>query len=364
MLTTCWFGLSRQVTALTLLVIRTGCDRLEFFLDEKGHPYVPIRPRLQMGEDFEVLPEEAWNLILSWYGQATGCPTIRRYAHDTAPEGAAQENVQYELRPLIFTIRKIRNDRPGMTTQTLKESNFRAVKALASRSELFQKFLKRIKILASVDMRTKVQVWRVIEVLPATDAGRSGMLTPASSRSASPTPASSANVPTLQIDVQSFTAMVEGVQREMLDMKDETMNEKYNGHLRLSTIGFAEDQTLILEEQIGGPGGGEWISDSVRKAGVQNGVAVDLPGSLNATLHRKLNANTSTASGRTSPAPSGTFTRGRIRKDGRTRGTVGLTNLGNTCYMNSALQCVRSVEELADYFLGRSPSCSATFKTI
>ncbi|KAK8161608.1 hypothetical protein IWX90DRAFT_488144 [Phyllosticta citrichinensis] len=290
----------------------------------QGQMFVPIKPNLQYGDDFEVFPEEAWNLMVSWYGIKPGSPPIIRYVHDTAPPGSNTSNLQYEIYPPFFTIRKLLSSSEPMTPQRLREKSQNAARLQSSRSEKFQDFLKRAKEAAGIPMSSKVQIWRVLELVqPASapkETGNSGVLTPATSRSVSP--ARNTSTPFL-IDAQAFSSLAEGAQREMIDHKDETNNPKYN------------------EEWVGGPAGGEFLSDNVRKQAQKHGVS--LSAGKNAL-------DSKTDSGRSSPAPGGPMTRGRT-KNGKTRGTVGLSNLGNTCYMNSALQCIRSVEELTAYFL-------------
>ncbi|OAX77831.1 hypothetical protein ACJ72_07866 [Emergomyces africanus] len=313
------------------------------YKDEAGEPFVPLRPGLQMGEDFEVLPEDAWDLIMKWYGLSKDSPAIVRYAHNTTI--GSVEHVQYELNPPIFTILKLPNPSKS-PTQTAKDKARPPIKALASRHTQFQQWLRNVKSLASIEMSTKVRVWRILEGLNST--ATSGIITPAASRSTSPAPGATLTATagnSFLLDVNKFVSLVEGSQRELLEMKDQTSNAKYNGSLTLHLAGLGGDDVIVLEEQVSGPGGGEWISNCAGKSSNRLAVTAAQAGPQN-----KTKGKIPTASGRSSPA-MGTVTRGRQRKDGRARGVTGLSNLGNSCYMNSALQCVRSVEELTQYFL-------------
>ena len=315
------------------------------FLDEAGEQFVPLKPGLQHTEDYQIVPEEAWELILNWYGSAKESPIITRYVHNTSTGG--EENCQYELNPPIFSLLKI----PGIhysQPADLQSDTQMPVRTLASRSTLFMAWLRKAKGLVGIDINSKVRVWKVLGGLKSSSG--SGMLTPAASRSASPAPG--ANIVAsagdrLVLDVSTFTSLQIGDERERLEISDQTMNEKYNGsNLTLGLAGLSKDEVIVLEEQIGGAGGGEWPSEMAKPGSAL--LAVSKSG---AAAEKK--GKGSTASGRSSPAP-GMMTRGRQRKEPRTKGITGLGNLGNTCYMNSALQCIRSVEELTQYFLRKS----------
>lgn len=290
-------------------------------------PFVPIIPQLERGTHFEVLPKAAWDLVVEWYGLSDNQIPIIRYARNTAPPGSAQPNIVYEYYPPVFTVRKMISGRK-LPSPASSQTNTRsgspdgeslAIKLVASRQDRFNSFLARSKKAAGIPLDHKVRPWRLV----ASQTNQPVAIpTPAASRSTSPG-AQSTSV-RLVVEKAEFDAMEDASSIEIIEAQDNTANSKYNGSMNLDILGLTEDMTLIFEEQIRGPAGGEFSSDARRA--------------------KKKNEETPQVS-------TGPLTRGRTRRDGRPRGTIGLTNLGNTCYMNSALQCISRIEELAYYFL-------------
>ncbi|KAL4864841.1 hypothetical protein BDV12DRAFT_175600 [Aspergillus spectabilis] len=312
--------------------------------DEHEQPFIPLRPGLLMGEDFEVIPQEGWDLIMQWYGLAEQSPAIVRYAHNTNPSGDT-ENVQYELNPPIYTILRLPHPSAGPAQAALKGNTRPPAKTLASRHSNFQDWLRRAKKLVNVDTYSRVRVWRILGGLGSATA--STTITPAASRSTSPAPFSplvSSAGSSYILDVNTFLSLAEGSQRELIEAKDQTFNPKYNGKMTLDLAGLAESSIIVLEDGVNGDSA-DWVTELSKQALNRLGVPT---ANLKSTVPSKLKTKSPVTSGRSSPV-SEPVRRGR--KDGKPRGNTGLSNLGNTCYMNSALQCVRSVEELTYYFL-------------
>lgn len=314
-----------------------------------GEPFVPLREGCDgtsIDVDFIAVPQAAWELIVNWYGIAEPSHVVVRYMHSTAGADSFMENFQYELNPPICTVQRLQDDTNGVSMDDVQNNDASARSIVASRSDNVQGFLKRLKTAAEIDIKTKVRMWRLLET-GSTTVESSKMPTPASSRAGSPAKQESLprTRPKLVVDTSAFIALEEGITCEKLDVNDETADEK-DGDVALGTIGLPSHCTLILDEQIGDKQ--EFVSDVVRK---ERGTDLKTSKTHQMANNSSLKPNDTSGSGRRSPTPSGMMTRGRATRKGRTRGCTGLTNLGNTCYMNSALQCIRSVEELTLYFL-------------
>lgn len=325
------------------------------FTDSTGQQCVKLKPGLTT-EHFELFPKDAWDLLVSWYGLAPGQIPIVRYAHNTAPDSVSLPSIQFEFHPPMFTIHRLWSAAsPIPINSSIKSKNPPPPVVVQSTSYGYHKFLKLIKELTDISMDRKIRVWRVLQTIPATERNTpepSGMKTPPESPGRTvefltQAPTAPGSWPTLLVDVETFLKLEKGVDRDLVDADDSTTNPNYNGSKSLSIVGLAVDQTLVLDEQIKELG-------QVYVSTFSPSRDMPLPAKANSSnssssLAAHPRANTSS---RSSPALPGTQARGRLpQKPGRTMGCVGLQNLGNTCYMNSALQCLRSVEELTKYFL-------------
>ncbi|KAF4124154.1 ubiquitin carboxyl-terminal hydrolase 4/11 [Geosmithia morbida] len=309
--------------------------------DSSGIEFVRLKPGLGL-ESFELFPQDAWNLVVDWYGIKDDQKPIVRNAINEAPDAQSAPEIIYELHPPIFRIHRLWSEiSPLPIEQSLKANNPGPVILVRSRKSHAHTFLRDAKTLAGIPLDRKIRLHSIASTHTLGDhTSQSSALTPPDSPQREGQVGSQGSWSCLLVDVPSFSQVRD--LRMQVDMADTTINPKYNGKSSIQLQGLVTDQTLILDEAIEG----WWVSTYTGQHLPKAAKSLTIKGTTS-TLSSKTN------SARSSPAPLGPVTRGRGQRKsvGKSLGSVGLHNLGNTCYMNSALQCVRSVEELTKYFL-------------
>lgn len=96
---------------------------------------------------------------------------------------------------------------------------------------------------------------------------------------------------------------------------------------------------LVLELQVYG------LSDSVRNRIAKKDEVAHHPNGTSHSMNGSANNTYSSVRGNSSTIFGSSFEAGTL-------GLTGLQNLGNTCFMNSSLQCLAHTPKLVDYFLG------------
>lgn len=286
-------------------------------------------------ESFELFPEDAWKLVLDWYGIIQGQEAISRMAINTAIDDVSEPNVLYEFHPPVFRIHRLWSDiSPLPIEQALKADNPPPLVVAASSKTPAQLFLKEVKNTTGIPLDRKVRLFEIPQTIPTTAPQDQGSaLTPPDS----PGRQQPGAWPHLLVDIATFASARDI--KVPVTLPDHTGNENYNGRLPLSFYSLVTDRIIVLDESIHK----YWVSTYTGQTLKSNKTTRGITSAL----------SSKPSSARSSPAPEGAVTRGRAQKHkfGRSLGSVGLHNLGNTCYMNSALQCVRSVEELTKFFL-------------
>lgn len=305
-----------------------------------------VRLKFRFGaEQFVPFPPAAWELLMQWPGLREGQIPIHRIATDNSKDQDGT-NVQFEYHPLVLTVHRLWSAHSQIPVDaSLKATNPPPARLVRNSNMKFQAFLKQAKAMVKIDLTQRVRGWYIPGAIDHFSTGAPEPTPPTSPAQSETTSDSSAMWNHLLVDVQSFNALERGGQRLIIEFGDLTNNlnnkSKTNeSNKTLRSLGIEKDQPIVLDPHEEGT---QWTSNYIPSD------TTSLPTRSSSTTLTV--QNHTSRGGRTSPISTGPITRGRATKSGRTLGCVGLTNLGNTCYMNAALQCVRSVEELTKYFL-------------
>ncbi|KAK6506680.1 CSN-associated deubiquitinating enzyme Ubp12, variant 2 [Arthrobotrys musiformis] len=302
-----------------------------------GKIFPVLRETAQMIVDFDIVPQAVWDELVRDYGLKENASVLVREAINTADREAASTNITVDLHPPIYRVFLLAPS-ANTTHNQLRDSaqNKAPLKILTGKAAKFQELLLDIKTQLGLEMKDKIRLWKFKE----------------SQTNKAPN--------TAKLDMNTFIEYEYGTNKEQIDLPDHTkqlMAGTYKSSMTLVEAGISQEKFLIVEVEEEG----EWPSERVAKALKLNGAnssalvrvtkgtqVTQSISSVKNIVASKIKAPAAKASALPAPVIQRNV---MTRRDGRSPGAVGFSNLGNTCYMNSALQCIKSVEELSRYFI-------------